>query len=91
MNSAKNNSTENNSAENYSAEISFKQYVSIASKQLPALEGLQRLSNLDQAFRFLESIGIAVKEMDLLSQDEFTLDLIFPISKSSRCLVLAAS
>ncbi|MBN8658947.1 MAG: hypothetical protein J0M35_01180 [Candidatus Obscuribacter phosphatis] len=71
--------------------MNFKEYVSLACRQLPALEGLQNCQNLDQALRFLESIGIAVINMDLLSQDEFTLDLIFPISKSSRCLVLAAS
>ncbi len=71
--------------------MNFKEYVSLACQQLPALEGLQNCQNLDQALRFLESIGIAVINMDLLSQDEFTLDLIFPISKSSRCLVLAAS
>lgn len=71
--------------------MNFKEHVSLASEQLPVLTGLSSCANLDQAFRFLESVGFAVAKMELLSQDEFTLDLVFPFDDSNRCVVLAAS
>ncbi len=71
--------------------MNFKEHVSLASEQFPVLTGLSSCANLDQAFRFLESVGFGVAQMDLLSQDEFTLDLVFPFNDHNRYLVLSAS
>jgi len=71
--------------------MNFKEHVSVACEQLPCIVGLKECANLDQAFRFLERVGFRVDKMDLLSLDEFTLDLIFPVENSPLYLVLAAS
>lgn len=71
--------------------MNFKQSVQQACQLLPHLEGLGECANLDSAFRFLENVGYKIANMDLLTLDEFTLDIVFAVPDSEQYLVIGAS
>lgn len=71
--------------------MNFKQSAQQACQQLPHLDGLGDCANLDNAFRFLENVGYKIANMDLLTLDEFTLDVVFAVPDSEQYLVIGAS
>jgi hypothetical protein len=71
--------------------VQFKEYVLEVSQKYPELKGLASCGNLDRAFRFLSSIGFVLGQMELVSQDEFTLDVLMPFSGSDKYLILGVT
>lgn len=70
----------------------FLDNVNELGKGYPELaDGLGRSSNLDRALRFLSSFGFAIGEMEVVAQDEFTLDVIFPFNGEQKWLVLGTT
>ncbi len=71
--------------------MKFDDYVKDICETKPEFAGLADCNNLDNAFRFLSSIGFAIAEMDIISQDEFTLDLVFPFPGEQLYLILGVT
>lgn len=71
--------------------MKFEEYVKDISRDWPELSGLATCNNLDNAFRFLSSLGFSIGEMDIVSQDEFTLDLMLPFPSAQLYLILGVT
>ncbi|MDZ4833223.1 MAG: hypothetical protein SGJ27_05415 [Candidatus Melainabacteria bacterium] len=74
-----------------SVKVKFEEYVKEIGKAHPELSGLARCNNLDNAFRFLTSLRFSIGEMDIVSQDEFTLDIILPFPGEKLYLILGVT
>lgn len=71
--------------------MKFEDYVKEISESRPELSGLAACNNLDNALRFLTNLGFAIGEMDIVSQDEFTLDLMLPFPGENLYLILGVT
>ncbi|MBS1991985.1 MAG: hypothetical protein JSS83_15790 [Cyanobacteria bacterium SZAS LIN-3] len=71
--------------------MKFAEFVEEVSQTYPNLIGLANCVNLEQGFRFLASIGYDIATMEQIPLDEFTQDLVFPISGESSYLALGVT
>jgi hypothetical protein len=71
--------------------MNFKDYVHEASKKHPEIGGLSGCANLDRAFRHLASVGFILAEMEIVAQDEFTLDVLLPFTGQDKFLILGVT
>lgn len=71
---------------------SFREFLDDLMDDYPEISfGLHQCGNLDRAFRFLSKVGFAISEIDIVAQDEFTLDVILPFQNDLRVLVLGVT
>ncbi len=71
---------------------SFREFLQELKDEYPELaHGLAKCANLDRAFRFLTKVGFSIGDMDIVAQDEFTLDVVMPFNNDLRVLVLGVT
>jgi len=72
--------------------LTFLNDVDLLAERHPVLtELLNETKNLDKAFRFLESVHFPVGQMELVSQDEFSLDVCIPFPEGANYLVIGVT
>ncbi len=52
---------------------------------------LQNIKCLDKALRYLETKAFSLAQMDLVAQDEFSLDIVLPIPGQQAFLALGVT
>lgn len=65
--------------------------VAVDSMNTEIVSQLQNIKCLDKALRYLETKDFSLAQMELVAQDEFSLDIILPIPKEQTFLTLGVT
>lgn len=55
------------------------------------ISDLQNIKSLDKALRYLESKAFQLAQMELVAQDEFSLDIVLPIPGEKTFLAIGVT